>query len=277
MAGEGLPRGLGRLFADGGAGRVLDVDLPPGRLVVPPRGEPGAGPAYWLSDEPSGPDLWVALRRAHARSGLWPLLTPATDSRGDLPLVTGDVRPQPAADIDRLTAAEAMDRLWSEWIDDVADDEEEDFSYLAPFDRDCPGLAPAASAGPEPDGFADQYVRDHEDGTSRIALVAASRGADVVTVMGWQGTVNYGEDIVGLSSMLRSWEDRFGARLVKAGFDTLQLSVAAPPTGREHAEQVAAEHFACCVDSILQGRSDTIGDYGEARVRRQPVWSFWWD
>lgn len=276
MAGEGLPQGLGRLFADGGAGRVLDVDLPPGRLVVPPGGEAGAGPAYWLSDEPASPDLWVALHRAHARSGLWPLLTPAFDSRGDLPLLTGDVRPQPASDIDLMTPAEAMDRLWSEWIDD-AESDEEDFSYLAPFGRGCPGLAPAASPGPEPGDFADQYVRDHEDGTSCIALVAAARGADVVTVTGWQGTVNYGEDIVALSAMLRSWEDRFGARLIKAGFDTLILSVAAPPTGREHAEQVAAEHFACCVDNILQGQAETIGDYAEARVRRQPVWSFWWD
>lgn len=30
----------------------------------------------------------------------------------------------------------------------------------------------------DPDDFADQYVRDNDDGKSRILLVAASRGAD---------------------------------------------------------------------------------------------------
>jgi hypothetical protein len=69
-----LPQGLGQLFSDGGTGRVLDVDLPPGRLVVPHEETAAARPAYWVSDEPGGGDLWARLRRAHARSGLWPVL-----------------------------------------------------------------------------------------------------------------------------------------------------------------------------------------------------------
>lgn len=53
MPDEGLPQGLGRSFADGGAGRVLEVDLPPGGLVVP---EEYA--AEWVQGKPGWSFWW---------------------------------------------------------------------------------------------------------------------------------------------------------------------------------------------------------------------------
>ena len=53
-----------------------------------------------------------------------------------------------------------------------------------------------------------------------------------------------------ISAVLRDREQRFGARVVAAGFSTLLLSVAAPPTTREKALAVAAEHFAFCPDNV---------------------------
>jgi hypothetical protein len=280
MPGDGLPQDLDRLFADGAADRVLDVDVPPGSLVVPKDSEGATPPAYWLSDEPSGPDLWVRLRRAHARSGLWPLfVTPLFESE-DRPWVTGEVVPQPVADIGRLGADEVLEGFWTAWIGDERDLEPADgdpLPELVPFGRRWPGLAAATEPGQDPDDFVDQYVRENDDGTSRIMLVAAPRSADVLTAIGWYGAANYTLDTFLLSSVIRSWEERFGARLVEIGFDTIHLAVAAPPTSSGHSERVAAEHFAFCPDNIVQGAAPTIRAYTAEQVQSKTGWSFWWD
>ena len=43
-------------------------------------------------------------------------------------------------------------------------------------------------------------------------------------------------------NVLRSWEERFGARIVALKPDSLYLSVSAPPVTREHAAHIACEH-----------------------------------
>jgi hypothetical protein len=303
MPGEGLPQGLGQLFADGGADQVLDVDLPPGSLVVPAGSAAGTRPAYWLSDEPAGPDLWVRLHKAHPRSGLWPVIASPYWRSEERPWVAGEVdpHPRPAPGVDRLIPAEVLEGFWAAWVNGehhlrpaVEDSREaagafrvvgsfridpgDDFPELEPFGRSWPGLAPATGTGREPEEFADQWVRGHDDGTSRIMLVAAGRGADVLAVVGWEGAVNYITDESPLSSVLRSWEDRFGARLVQVGFDTLTLSVAAPPVTTGHSERVAAEHFAFCPDNIIQSDdTTTIGAYAREWVQGKDGWGFWWD
>ncbi len=265
MADDGLPQGLGGLFANGGAGRVLDVDLPPGGLVASPAGEP----AYWVSDEPAGPDLWIRLHRAHPRSGLWPVLVAESLFAVEPRLAGGPVTP-----------AEALDILWTDYVtDDVYEDDldGDDPAELEPFGRRWPGLAPAAAAGADPDEFADEYVRANDDGRSRIMLAAAPRGADVLTAVGWPGALNHTGDVDLLAAVLHGWAERFGARLIEIGPDTLAVSVAAPPAGAGHAEQVAAEHFAFCPDNVIQGRAQTIRGYAAAEVQGKPLWSFWWD
>jgi len=49
---------------------------------------------------------------------------------------------------------------------------------------------------------------------TRIGLVAAERPADVPLVIGWEGPVNWGDFLLPLTAVLRSWEDRFGARVI---------------------------------------------------------------
>ena len=298
MSDEGLPQDLGELFSDGGAGRVLDVNLPPGRLVVPEDGGSGTAPLYWLSDEPASPDLWVRLHQAHPRSGLWPVFANPSHFDDDRPWVAGEVSPQPVADIGRVSAGDVLAGFWRAWTggehhlglegDDPPDmassltvaftvSRDDGFPELEPFGPGWPGLAPASDGEQDPDQFADQYVRENDDGTSRIMLVPAARSADVLTAVGWQGAVNYVQETFPLSSVLRSWEERFGARLIEAGFDTLRLAVAAPPVSPGHAELVAAEHFAFCPDNVVQGMSGTVRAYAATGVLRKTGWSFWWD
>ncbi len=297
MPGQELPQGLGQLFSDGGAGRVLDVDLPPGRLVVPGDSEPGTAPAYWLSDEPAGPDVWAGLRQAHPRSGLWPVFATSHRRYSDRPWAAGEVRVRSVARIDVLDAGAVLEGFWNaqisgehHWLEVVGDNPREmageikldprsDFSQLEPFGRIWPGLAPAGDGGQEPDEFSDQYVlATPDDGTSRrILLVPAARSADVITAAGWLGPCNYTNDMPLLSSVLRSWEERFGARVIQVGFDTLLLAVAAPPVTAGHAEQVAAEHFAFCPDIVVGDRTSTIRQYTARMLQGQSDWWFWWD
>src|SRR5436190_2148497 len=78
----------------------------------------------------------------------------------------------------------------------------------------------------------------------RLGLVAADRGSDALSVVGWNGAANYTGDTAELSAVLRTWEDRFGVRVIGVGFAELYLSVAAPPATTAEALAVAAEHFA---------------------------------
>jgi hypothetical protein len=265
-----LPDDLGRLFADGGVARELPVPLPPGSVVWP---DPGyrrqatrRRPAFWVSDEPAPHGTWADLRAEHHRSGLWPVLL--DDSAQ--PWSTGQIAPEPVAEIAGYDAAAFMAEVWADRVG--ADDDLED---LAPYGRNCPGLAPPGEQGADPDVTADRYARVLEGRRLPIGLATAERSADLLTVMGWQGAINHNPWIAPLSAVLRGWEDRFGARVVGVGFNTLDLSVAAPPVTTRHALHVAAEHWAFCPDILFQGPA-TLVDYA-AQIRGKNSWSFWWD
>lgn len=274
----GLPAGLSALFG-GDSARTPDTlalsePLPDGMLVWPdasfPQRRTPTGPAFWVSDDPMPAQVWSALRAEHHRSGLWPVLLDDSTQ----PWSAGLVAPEAASDIDDYDPAAFMAEVWADYIEAVGDDAPE----LAPYGRICPGpAAPAAFMG-DPAVVADWYAHRlaaDTGGAIQLGLVAARRSSDVPAVMGWQGAVNHNEWIAPLAAVLRSWEERFGVRLVRVGFNTLDLSVAAPPTTVQHALHVAAEHWAFCPDNIGQGPGDLRG-YAE-QIAGRNTWSFWWD
>lgn len=168
--------------------------------------------------------------------------------------------------------------FWSAVVPDPEEGEEGE-ELIAPFGRDWPGLA-RPEDGPDPDavacGLADALIASGFLPSPRLALVPAGRGADVPTAMGWCGPTNHENDTALISAVLRSWEDRFGARVVALGFDELHVSVAAPPRTLARALPVAAEHFAFSPDNIWQG-SGSIRAYADEAVTGSNHWGFWWD
>lgn len=110
---------------------------------------------------------------------------------------------------------------------------------------------------------------------SHLALVPSARPADAVTVLGWRGTCNRHDDVVGLSAVLRSWEERYGAVLVEIDFMTLWLSVAAPPRSQQECRAVAAEHFAFCPD--VDGEDPRALRHYAGTLAGREWWRFWWD
>jgi hypothetical protein len=183
-------------------------------------------------------------------------------------------------------AEELLRAYWAGVVLDEAEDEDpegEGAGLIAPFGRSWAGLA-APGSGSAAEGEAEEVAAVAADRLvvgnplmprPRLALVPAARGADVPAVLGWTGPANRETDTGRISAVLRSWEDRFGARLLALGPDWLELSVAAPPRTREHALTVAAEHFALCPDLVRQG-AGSLRDYAE-ELPGAGSWHFWWD
>jgi hypothetical protein len=265
-----MPADLRELFADGGTGRTFTVPLPPGSVVWPDPGyrqhQAPRRPAFWVSDEPVPPGLWTDLRAQHHRSGLWPVLLDDSTQ----PWSAGQVAPEPVTEIGHYDPAAFMTEVWD---DRAAVDD--DLGDLAPYDQHFPGPAPAGDLTADPDLVADEYARVLGERGMPMGLAAAARGADCLVVMGWQGAINHNTWTAPLAAILRGWEDRFGVRVVGMGFNTLDMSVAAPPVTIRHALNVAAEHWAFCPDSITQGPGNLM-DYA-AQIRGTTTWSFWWD
>ncbi|NYD23277.1 DUF4253 domain-containing protein [Kineococcus aurantiacus] len=244
-------------------------DLPPGRLVAP-AGMPGAGPVLWVGEAPAAPGDWARHAGRHPVTGLWPVLLEGLD-RDDLerPWLVGefsgpaDVVP---VDVEAFLAGQHAGAL-------EGDEEHPDGPGPA-----WPGLSPALPAVEDPLAaaarFADELVT--RSGHHHLGLVAADRGADVLAAIGWFGAVNSDVAPATLSAVLRSWEDRFGVRVVALGFDTLHVSVAAPPASLPQALPVTAEHLAFCPGEVTQLGPGGVREHAAALVGHR-AWGFWWD
>ncbi|SEF87469.1 protein of unknown function [Thermomonospora echinospora] len=264
---------------------ALPSGLPPGRLVVPDDdftdGEWTGGAVLWVSDEPT-PDAarhWLRLFEIRDKTGLYPLLLETLKGEPTRPWHDGELDvPAPVGSIDVLTAVGVLRRFWEsvteELPGDAGEDEQVDDSGVprGPW----PGLAPPGEPGRDPDAVAREYVQARYTGEKLLlGLVPAARGADTLARTGWQGPANHTGDVQEISAVVRSWEDRFGARVVAVGFATLDLSVAAPPATADQALGVAAEHHAFCPDNVWQN-SDGFTEYA-GRLIGAGNWSFWWD
>lgn len=168
--------------------------------------------------------------------------------------------------------------LREQWPDPDYDPDEYLTAALSPFTDGFPGLAPAVAEDlPEEAIMAalDQFEPVY------IGLIEAARPADAITVTGW-GPTDAWEDREPVSAVLRSWEDRFGARLIQAGPGVeLRLLVEHPPRTLAQALPVAAELFAFGDDWFDEARNNrsAIREVNEIaqRLVNSPIWGFWWD
>jgi len=179
--------------------------------------------------------------------------------------------------VDRIDAAAMLERLWIDslpepWL--TGQDKEWAEEMTDPFTTQYPGMAPAI--GPAlPSDVLETALLSFSD--SRIALIPAVRPADAVPVLGWcpgdwDGAFSMPTPVV-LSAVMRSWEERFGARLFALTHDEACLLVERPPPDLDAALLVAAEHFVFCDEPA--GRQSVRAT--AADIAGAPVWYFWWD
>ncbi|SES48652.1 protein of unknown function [Streptomyces sp. yr375] len=274
-----LPNPLPRLATDP-SGRSLGLQLPPGRLIDTTDEGPWHEPLLWHAEKAAAPGTWKALGTQAARTGLLPVLVDVGGTQGgpaDWELMPGDMSYPGDHD-----AEDVLAEYWEDNAEEELTEGPEETEGPEGIGPDWPGLAPAAAPTATPDTRAAQIADSLTDGTRtwlkepHLALVAARRSADIPAAIGWTGPLNYENDVARLCAVLRSWEDRFGIRVVALGFDTLVVSVAAPPTTQAEAEAVAAEHFAFCPDNITQQGPNALRAYAEDLIA-EPTWTFWWD
>lgn len=244
---------------------ALGLDLPPGAMRVQP--------SLWYANEPAQPNTWARLLPAREASGMHPvLLVNGKDHTWDRDLGLAQ-----ESDPDDHDAEEVLPALWDHV--QAEDGDEDDADTIAPFTTEWPGLAPAGEPEADPDvtaaGVAAGLLEAGQLGDVRAGLIPVRRSADIPAALGWTGACNHA-DTGPLSAVLRSWEERFGIRVVALHFDRLDVSVAAPPRTMAEALAVAAEHHAFCPDNVWQGY-DTIREYAELALLGRQHWTFWWD
>lgn len=283
-----LPNPLPTL-ADDPAGAPLGLRLPPGALLDRTMHGRWPEPLLWVADETAGADAWEALLPARA-VGLLPVLI----DQERFGVRDFDLAPEDTSYPGDHDAEDVLHGFWTgaAWRDDEDEPEGEDEAAaehggdgedgLADADGrgGWPGLAPACEPAADPDARAAEVAGELVDaallGEPRIALVRARRSADIPAAIGWCGPLNHDNDVARLCAVLRSWEDRFGIRVIALGFDTLTVSVAAPPRTPEEAAAVAVEHYAFCPDNVDQG-CGSLEEYAATEVLGRERWSFWWD
>jgi len=142
---------------------------------------------------------------------------------------------------------------------------------------DARAVLPAVSRpGPDRDTPLSPQQLDQALGSlpaARIGLVRAARPADVLPLAGW--TPSDQSDALPVAAVVRSWEDRFGGRLLTVGFAQISLLTGKPPRSTGHAQRIAAEHFAFCDECAGQGLSDIPRI--TASLMQTPIWTLWWD
>ncbi|MEL7447284.1 MAG: DUF4253 domain-containing protein, partial [Pseudomonadota bacterium] len=74
---------------------------------------------------------------------------------------------------------------------------------------------------------------------------------------------------------MRSWQERFGARLVGMSNDVLNIRVQRRPETKAEALELAIEHYAYCSDIVDQGVGQV--EVLAASYLESDWWYFWWD
>jgi hypothetical protein len=244
-----------------------------------PRSVRSQTPAAWVTSRPMADagDAFLALSGAHARTGLVPVLF--SPSRGADTASAGAFGVHGREDLSLLDAMSAQAVLAGYWEVDPEEFAELDMAdQRAPFGPDFPGLAPAEQTRLSEDRLRSAAASEEP---AFLALVVAGRPADVPAAVGWSV---FGSDSPGrpdarslqISTVLRSWETRFGARPLRIGGDSiLRVLVERPPSTLETATALAAEHLA------FADECDGRNGYSVSRLARilvgKPVWQFWWD
>ena len=279
----------GRLPAEGPL-QIGSVALPAGVHIVSGYGT--RQPVAWATMEPvPEPDkIWAALSAAHPQTGLVPFLLegmyPKDPSSTQRPWDEGEFEdPADLTELERLDAAALLECWWNGRLEPLAEGQEEDPGRILtrlPFGRQFPGLAPAEIRPRDPREL--QLALAWSRRPARIGLAVADRPADVLARIGWMGAANWHPTPLPITAVLRSWEDRFGARLLQIGFATIRLLIERPPRTADAALRLAAEQYVFC-DECQHGESEmgtAVPGLGTVPglalcVLNVPAWTFWWD
>lgn len=236
-------RVLRRRLPANGHSRVDGIRLPDGHRDA-------YGLLLWSTDDPV-PDavaLAAKLARVFPQTGLWPLLWPSWDRPASY--MDG------ARGLGGITSGDVSRYLTARWVG---------LSRANPFLGGFPGLAAGSSQASTTNPFAILQsniatVTAAAPGPYDVLLVPCDRPADAITVVGYEIT---GPTNGIYASILRSWEDRFGAHLVMLTPDGREMfAVQSPPQNVHDARRLGTELLAATAPQT--NPSQVLGPLTEA-------------
>jgi hypothetical protein len=223
-----------------GAPSIGGIDLPKGTAW------PANEPKLWANSEEVDDFPAIAARLADRfpETGLWPLIWRSVDE----PLVALDAEAEfrPEIDLENPDPPPAEDVLRERW-EQLASHQDAD--VLAPYGTTFPGLARAGESAGDPGDrisrnpfqiLAESSWPDDRDEPQRLMLIPCRRPSEAPLVAAHGSPL--GERA--LSSIFRSWEERFAAVPVVFMRWGWAIALCAPPTDTRTAEAFAAELFA---------------------------------
>jgi Domain of unknown function (DUF4253) len=258
---------------------VTGVALPEGSRS-PAGGPPhplGAEDVLWSSDTvvADAVSLAASLADRFPETGLWPCVWPGFDNPASY--CRASLRDGEPADAD---PAAVLAELWDFPAPPPHD-------AVDPFIQGFPGLAVPTADGAAANPFrvlADRS-RPLQRPEDKLVLVPCLRPADVLTAIGFEcgseGS-SAANDVSLLVAVLRSWEERFHAFLVRLVPGGLTLAVGSPPETLEHALEVAAELYAFAPGEegarpgVLRELANTLVRNSAHPVGSPYVWELGW-
>jgi hypothetical protein len=245
-----------------------------------------------LGVTPAPEVLWMTDDRFEDAGGLWWFLHDQTDL---IPLIldsldddaqVGHRRPW-EEDLDLMGGAvpgpDAVEEILRSSFWDDRDEDDHPSVSPAPFTA-FPGLSPGVVDPLPPTEIANVMMGQ---APGWIGLAAADRPADAPRAIGWFGCSDaftlgdWGRwnPADAMTALLRSWEDRFGAKPVRLGFASMELLVERPPRTEEQAMQVAGELWGVADEFHPHGGDHAVRSVREiaGAILGSPIWHFWWD
>ena len=230
-----------------------------------------------MSGDESGPVAWVTHNPVPDAGRIWQSLSATMPEIGLQPVLFGGEYaeylfdwPADVTDLAGLAAADVLEQLWNERTGGFPE-------RFEPFTERFPGLASAVT---EPAAASRIDAALGSLGARLFGLVQARRPADVLPVIGYHPQLF--DDPLPPAAVLRSWESRFGAKLLQLGpSDEIRLLVERPPRTPESGLALAAEHWAFSGAWINEGHGEridltTVSDIA-THILDSPIWGFWWD
>ena len=107
-----------------------------------------------------------------------------------------------------------------------------------------------------------------------IALVPTAVSWEAPVYLGWGGW-NDAPDAAQQLPIMKYWNEKYGAELVSATFDFIEMIVPNPPGETQDVIDLAFEHAAYSPDNIFQGAGG-IDTYASG-IADYNYWGFWWD
>ena len=245
-----------------------------------PAGHRGAGGVPMWETAGATPEAVLLASRlavAFPRTGLWPILWEGSDEPSSYMERGGDV-----AAIGRESVSRLLPRMWHQAVAASG--------AGPPFSASFPGIAPPSPRARPSNPFMLFYgERSHmildDLGPYRLLLIPCRRPADAITTVDFQLITSV--RLADISTVLRSWEDRFGARVVLFGSSAVILAVASPPRTVADADRLGNELLAISpppnaaklsdLASALMGHANPLSMNYQSSDFTPRTWAIGWD